>query len=113
MKKGYIAGCLSLKSVICEIPNVIEGDFFNMNPIGVTILYVPNTSLYSYETTVPWKFFGAILPILSDEIDNCTADPSADIDAIYNLEGKRINGTNRGLNIIRMTDGTIRKVKIM
>ena len=32
------------------------------------------------------------------------------IEAIYNLEGKRMNNMSRGLNILRMSDGTTKKV---
>ena len=51
-----------------------------------------------------------ILPISPDDIGEIATDGEAGIDAIYNLEGKRCNGTDRGLSIIRMSDGTTRKV---
>ena len=94
----------------CEIPTAIEGEFFSDTPIEQATLYVPESSLDSYKATSPWCYFGEILPISPDGIGEIATDGEAGIDAIYNLEGKRCNGTNRGLNIIRMSDGTTRKV---
>ncbi|MBR1879688.1 MAG: M6 family metalloprotease domain-containing protein [Prevotella sp.] len=39
-------------------------------------------------------------------------DPCREIEAFFSLEGKRINYLQRGLNIIRMKDGTARKVLV-
>ncbi|MGN1157164.1 MAG: leucine-rich repeat domain-containing protein [Agathobacter sp.] len=102
--------CTSLETVTCEIPTAIEGEFFTDSPIEQATLYVPIASLESYKTTSDWNRFGTILPISSTGINNNTTVKPVTIDAIYNLDGKRSNGTSRGMNIIRMTDGTTRKV---
>ena len=100
--------------MICEIPTAIEGSFFFTNlyrtPIDKAVLYVPEASFDSYRTTSPWSDFGTILPITSTGIENTPATKSNTIDAIYNLDGKRSNSANHGMHIIRMTDGTTRKV---
>ena len=67
-------------------------------------------SLDAYQTTSPWSGFGTILPITSTGINYNTANKEVTIDAVYDLDGKRSNGTSRGLNIVRMSDGTTRKV---
>ena len=102
--------CYSLKSVTCEIPTAIEGIFFTYSPIEKATLYVPETSLESYRTTSDWNKFGTFQTIQSTGIDNNSAGKFEATDAIYNLDGKRNKGTVRGLNILRMTDGTTRKV---
>lgn len=101
--------CSSLTTMICEIPTPIEGNFFN-TLIEYATLYVPETSFESYKTTYPWSGFGTIKPITTTGIENNTADKTAAIDAIYDLDGKRSNGMGRGMNIIRMADGTTKKV---
>ena len=53
--------------------------------------------------------FGAILPISGAGIESITVGEPT-IEAIYNLEGKRMNNMSRGLNILRMSDGTTKKV---
>ena len=35
---------------------------------------------------------------------------STTVEAVYDLEGKRNNNMSRGVNILRMSDGTTRKV---
>ena len=102
--------CFSLQTMTCEIPTAIKGEFFSGTPIEQATLYVPESSLLSYQSTSPWSSFGTILPISSDGIGEIATDGEAGIDAIYDIGGKRINGSARGLNIIRMSDGTTRKV---
>lgn len=103
-------GCTSLKTMTCEIPTAIEGKFFTDSPIDLATLYVPEASLESYKTTSPWSSFGTILPISSTGINHNAANKDVTTDAVYDLGGKICNGTQHGLNIIRMTDGTIKKV---
>ena len=106
--------CASLKTVICEIPTAIERDyyfsFFFDTPLNQATLYVPDDSMGSYLETFPWNYFHTIRPISLLGVEKIATDKEATIDAIYNLEGKRIKGTQRGLNIIRMSDGTTKKV---
>ena len=94
----------------CEIATPIKDDFFPGTPIDQATLYVLEASLDAYRTKWPWSGFGAILPITSNGINYNTANKEVTIDAVYDLDGKRSNGTSRGLNIIRMSDGTTRKV---
>ena len=101
--------CSSLKTVICEIPTAIGGDFF-INYLGEATLYVPEASLASYKTTYPWSGFGTILPLESSGIESCTIGTVADVKAVYGLDGKRCDGMKSGMNIIRMSNGTTRKI---
>ena len=94
----------------CEIETPIEGYFFGWGTYNQATLYVPEASLEAYKTTSDWNRFGTILPITSTGINYNTANKEVTIDAVYDLDGKRSNGTSRGLNIIRMSDGTTRKV---
>ncbi len=102
--------CPSLTKVICEIPTAInKTSLFRATPIEEATLYVPEASLASYKTTSPWSDFGAILPISGAGIESITVGEPT-IEAIYNLEGKRMNNMSRGLNILRISDGTTKKV---
>ena len=78
--------------------------------INEATLYVPEASLNSYKTTSPWCNFGTILAIKSSGIEANTVGTSATVDAIYNLEGKRNGGIKSGMNILRMSNGTTRKI---
>ena len=103
--------CSSLKTVTCEIPAPIGDNYiFSNTPINEATLYVPEASLNSYKTTSPWSGFGTILAIKSSGIETNTVGTSATVDAIYNLEGKRNGGIKSGMNILRMSNGTTRKI---
>ena len=95
----------------CEIPAPI-GDYYIFfdTPIYKATLYVPEASLNSYKTKLPWRGFGTILAIKSSGIETNTVGTSATVDAIYNLEGKRNGGIKSGMNILRMSNGTTRKI---
>ena len=45
-------------------------------------------------------------PDAIEEID----DSSREIDAIYSVNGQKLNNTQRGVNIIRMSDGSVKKI---
>ena len=95
----------------CEIPAPIgNNSIFTYAPINEATLYVPEASLNSYKTTSPWSDFGTILAIKSSGIETNTVGTSATVDAIYNLEGKRNGGIKSGMNILRMSNGTTRKI---
>ena len=105
--------CSSLKTMTCEIstPITISGyDIFVDTPINEATLYVPVASLKSYRTTYPWSGFGTILPLGSSGIESHTIGTVADVKAVYGLDGKRCDGMKSGMNIIRMSDGTTRKI---
>ena len=103
--------CYSLKTVICEISTPISGySIFEGTPINEATLYVPEASLASYKTTRPWSYFGTILPIESSGIESNTIGTVADVEAVYGLDGKRCDSMKSGMNIIRMSDGTTKKI---
>ena len=79
-------------------------------PINEATLYVPEASLASYKTTDPWQSFGIILPIESSGIESNTIGKVADVEAVYGLDGKRCDSMKSGMNIIRLSDGTTRKI---
>ena len=83
---------------------------FVVTPIQYATLYVPEASLASYKTTDPWQSFGIILPIESSGIESNTIGTVADVEAVYGLDGKRCDSMKSGMNIIRMSDGTTRKI---
>lgn len=72
-------------------------------------LYVPTGSLESYQSSTCWKKF------LIKEIDvtgvvNAKTDKGVVEKARYSLEGKKLSSPVKGMNIIRMSDGTTKKV---
>ena len=75
-------------------------------------LLVPDGSLILYQTADQWKefFFTEIDP---DGIKGVEAEPSPTSEAEYfDLQGRRIDKAQKGINIIRNADGTTKKVLI-
>lgn len=103
--------CLKLKEVYClaeVIPSAEVYTFSNIN-LQNAILYVPAASLEDYKANAPWSEFGTILPLGETGIEN-VANQKAEETERYTLDGIKESGTRKGLNIIRMRDGTTKKV---
>ncbi|MBO5628520.1 MAG: leucine-rich repeat domain-containing protein [Aeriscardovia sp.] len=110
--------CYELTDVYCYAENVPSTgtDVFENTPIGNATLHVPASSVNKYMTTKPWKYFKEVV-VLSDSDPKPTrvkAIESQDMAkvSIYDISGHRIADTNKGLNIIRMSDGTTKKVVV-
>ena len=108
------AECSKLEAVYClaeKVPNTYTNAFWKSYPEYMT-LYVPAESLNAYKTTAPWSQFGTILP-LPDEmgIEYIVKYKVEETDR-YMLDGIKGSGARKGLNIIRMSDGTVKKVVV-
>ena len=72
-------------------------------------LYVPQASLEDYKSAAQWKEFF----FLETGIKNVpNTSSSATESARYSTDGTRIASPQKGINIIRMSDGTVKKVLV-
>ena len=72
-------------------------------------LYVPQESLDAYKSAAQWKEFF----FLETGIKNVSnTSSSATESARYSTDGTRIASPQKGINIIRMSDGTVKKVLV-
>lgn len=113
--------CASLKDVYCyakEVPNICTKIFSypweNDSPIVYATLHVPAASIDAYSYANEWRDFGSIIALTDDDpkptgITNINNDIEK-IERYYSLDGKRMAQPQRGLNIIRNSDGTTSKV---
>ena len=65
--------------------------------------HVPKALVSKYRTTFPWSMFGSIVAIEDEEADgifHTVADRLSPRDAIYDMNGRRLNEMHRGINII-------------
>ena len=91
----------------------------NLNYIkkgGLVMSYENKKTVEAYKNAEQWKDFGRIVA-LTDEDPKPTTDINTpavtQMPAIverYFIDGKRISSPQRGMNIIRMSDGTVKKV---
>ena len=106
--------CSKLEEVYCLaelVPSTNSTVFEKSYPEYMT-LYVPASALNTYKITEPWSEFGTILPISSETKIEYTTMQEAEIKERYSLEGFKSGNPKKGLNIIRMSDGTVKKVVV-
>lgn len=116
---GYLVfeGCTSLKDVYCYAENVPKDYGAFTDNIENATLYVPAASLGQYETTAPWSGFGKIVPLTDEETainlpqaeENWTEN---EVQQIYTLDGKPAKTLQKGVIILRTSDGQTKKVLV-
>ncbi len=111
---GAFAGCYYITSVTClakECPVYDKDSGFNMFYVYKTAtLYVPKQSIDAYKTTDPWSDFVNVVALEDTGIEGKPTDNAPRVDAVYDIDGRRTDSMKRGLNIVRMSGGTTRKV---
>lgn len=92
-------------------PIVLEENTFPYDLSGVT-LYVPEGSLEAYKNAVEWSRFGHIEEFDASAINGLPAAQEVKEVGRYTLDGRKITRPERGINLIKMSDGTTRKVVV-
>lgn len=75
-------------------------------------VYVPQEALEAYQTADLWKNFWNLQGFEYTGINNVKAESKNSETLYLDLKGNRLNAPQRGLNIIKMNDGTIKKVMV-
>lgn len=117
---GYYAfhGCNNLTSVISLIqePDDIPTNAFGYSNDGIyynATLYVPEGTEDKYRSRNGWKEFKNIVEgdptsiVLPDNYTSETTETER-----YDINGKRIATPQRGINVVKMSDGTVKKVLV-
>ena len=112
--------CSSLTNVYClaeDVPDM-NSDAIDYLSIGGATLHVPAFALEAYKTTVPWKNFVAIVPLthlIQGEIDGINEIKNEELimkneEEWYSLDGRKHDKPQKGINILRYSDGSTRKI---
>ena len=107
--------CYGLQSVYSKIEDVftINENIFNANTYTKAKLYVPIGKMAAYQGTEGWNKFVSI-----EEYDYPTGiaaqQMGKDVKVVdaYQLNGQKLNDVQRGMNIVRMSNGTTKKVVV-
>ncbi len=80
-------------------------------------LHVPASSIENYRTTGSWSGFGNIVALTANDpkptgIDKMVASDINKNEVYFDLNGKPIQLPRKGLNIVKMSDGTTKKMII-
>ena len=73
-------------------------------------LYVPAGTKSKYESTPAWNEFTNIVEGIENAVKSVETDAKAEETERYNVSGQRISSPQKGLNIVKMSDGTTRKI---
>lgn len=90
--------------------NAHEKSFESIN--NKCTLYVPKGCKEAYANTVPWSNFTNIIEMDMTGIEDITSDLSVQPKEYYKPDGQRIAQPQSGVNIIRYSDGTSRKMLV-
>lgn len=86
--------------------------FFNSIDFENCRLVVPFGTYAAYSSAPIWSLFKNIRESTTTGIDDIITDvsSSADIKEIYDINGKRLNRIQPGLNVVRMSNGKVKKI---
>ena len=112
-------GCVGLQGIysLIETPFALDVSAFEVwdndpEMIYATVpLYVPKGCKSLYQQTEGWKLFQTIEEKEPSGIDFATTDRTAPA-LFYSVSGRQVSQSQKGLNIIRTADGTVRKVMV-
>ena len=115
--------CTGLTSVISLIEEPFEIDYmvffntyYNYNDNSMigeftkATLYIPAETKNKYQNTYAWNQFTNIVEGIENAVKSVETDAKAEETERYNVSGQRISSPQKGLNIVKMSDGTTRKV---
>ena len=107
-------GLTSVISLIEEPFEINENTFYNRvednYDFTTATLYVPTGTKAKYESTPAWNKFTNIVEGIENAVKSAETDAQAEEMERYNVGGQRISTPQKGLNIVKMSDGTTRKV---
>lgn len=104
----------AVKRVIVNaaVPPACNTVLFDDATYTTASLYVPAASLDAYKAAAPWSSFTNIAAAGTSGIDSVAGDAEA-TPVLYIQPSGRVSATPaQGLNIVKMSDGTVRKISV-
>lgn len=112
--KGFLSLCRNLKTIYAYMPDpnaLIYGDEFSQESREWT-LYVPKGMKTVYQNSERWSYCKEIIEMETSGIDSVILNPDAKEVSRYSADGQRLAVPVKGLNIVKYSDGTARKVVV-
>lgn len=114
--QNAFSGCTTLTKLISLATNPPACGTNALNDINKwdCTLTIPENTLAKYQAADQWKDFFFIEEKDLSGINTITMDDGTEMEIkdTYDINGKKTTGLQRGLNIVKLKDGTIRKVVI-
>ena len=107
----FVAPSMESVYVGWQIP-IPAGDFFKGCDISKCTLYVPLGTKQAYAETEVWRDYGEIKEYDVSGVDKVDNHSEPKEVSRYSLDGQRLSAPVKGLNIVRYSDGSIKKVVV-
>lgn len=107
--------CKDLSSVYVsweQLPNFNVAYAFCEVPMDQCTLYVPKGMAAEYKSSSNWSYFKNIVEFDATGIDKVTTSADAKEVSRYLINGQRLSAPTRGLNIVKYSDGSVKKVVV-
>ena len=105
--------CSNLLSVYVSWPTPISAyDTFSEADLGNCTLYVPQGTEQDYFLADGWGDFGNIVEYDPTGIDMVTTSTDTKELSRYSVNGQRLSAPAKGLNIVKYSDGSVKKVAV-
>lgn len=107
---GNLEDCKGLKSIYIfaeDVPTIGTGAFDGCDSKNCT-LYVPNGTYDAYWLS-EFGYFENIVEFDATSIHNTVATPKAQETARYAVNGQRLTAPIKGINLVKYSDGTVKK----
>ena len=112
--KGFLSLCRNLRTIYAYMPDpkaLIYGDNFYYESREWT-LYVPKGTKNAYQNSWDWCYCKEIIEMETSGIDSVILNPDAKEVSRYSVNGQRLAVPVKGLNIVKYSDGSARKVVV-
>ena len=107
---GSMENCVKLESIVVKSKNPPSAKGFANTTYLHCKLYVPKGSKAAYESANVWRNFWNIIE-LNQDVNALENVSFGTIETIrYAIDGTKLSLPQRGINIIKMSDGTTKKV---
>ena len=111
--KYAFQNCRDLTSVYVSWPVPLSASSaFSGADISKCTLYVPQGTEQDYWLSPGWGDFGKIVEFDATGIDKVTTSNDAKELSRYSVNGQRLSAPAKGLNIVKYSDGSVKKVAV-
>lgn len=112
--KGFLSSCLNLKTIYAYMPDPNALTYVDNFYYGSRewTLYVPKGTKNAYQNSEAWCYCKEIIEMETSGIDSVILNPDAMEVSRYSADGQRLAVPVKGLNIVKYSDGSARKVVV-
>lgn len=111
--KGFLSNCRNLRTIYAYMPDpnalIYEDNFYYESREWT--LYVPKGMKNAYQNS-EWRYCKEIIEMETSGIDSVILNPDAKEVSRYSADGQQLAVPVKGLNIVKYSDGSARKVVV-